>query len=79
MPQDHERAHIEHFASFFAIAMAHDHVSVASYLLKVGVPMNHGHVELAIEQKFYSFLQLYLDHDYNINEPLEWATPPPLL
>ena len=41
--------------------------------------MNHGHVELAIEQKSYSFLQLYLDHGYNINEPLDWATPPPLL
>ena len=46
---------------------------------KVEVPMNHGHVELGIEQKSYSLLQLYLDHGYKINEALDWTTPPPLL
>lgn len=30
------------------------------------IPMNHGHVELAIEQKSYSFLHLHLDYGYNI-------------
>ena len=59
--------------------MAHDQLSVASYLLKVGVPMNHGHVELAVEQKSYSLLQLYLDHVYYTNELHDWATPPPPL
>ena len=78
-PQDHERAQIEHFASSFAVAMAHDQVSVASYLFKARVPMNHGHVELAIEQKSYSFLQLFLDYGYNINESPDWTTPRPLL
>ncbi|KAF6217713.1 hypothetical protein HO133_006540 [Letharia lupina] len=77
-PQDSERAHINHFASSFAIAMAHGHVSIASYLLRVGVPMNYRHFELAIEHKSYAFLQLYLDYGYNINESPDWATPPPL-
>lgn len=74
-----DRIHIDRFASSLVMAMTYNHVSVASYLLSVGVSMNISHFTLAMEMKSYAFLQLFLDHGWDINEPISWATPGPLM
>jgi hypothetical protein len=59
-------------------AVRNNHVHIASYLLSQGVPLN---VELfvnATERKSYEMLQTFLDHGWNINEPIGRATPAPL-
>ncbi|KAL9103918.1 MAG: hypothetical protein Q9163_001066 [Psora crenata] len=74
-----DRIDINRFASSLAATIMHDHVSVAAYLLSHGVRMNISHFKLAVERKSYSILQLFLDSGWDINEPINWFTPPPLM
>ena len=61
------------------LALANHHLPVVSFLLSQGVPMNVYHFIYAVEKKLYHFLQLFLDYGWDINEPINLATPPPLM
>ncbi|KAL8901462.1 MAG: hypothetical protein Q9207_005199 [Kuettlingeria erythrocarpa] len=48
-------------------ALEGGHVAVAACLLERGVKVNSGNFSSAMEHKSYGFLELYLDHGYDIN------------
>lgn len=48
---------------------------VVKSILATKMPFNLGHVQLAIETKADAILQLFLDHGWNINECIDWASP----
>jgi len=54
------------------------HVDIGSYLIKHGISMNSAHFRLAIEKKSYQFLELFLDHGFNINKSQGDLDPAPL-
>ncbi|KAI9855632.1 MAG: hypothetical protein M1813_009678 [Trichoglossum hirsutum] len=61
-------------------AVRNHHHEVASYLLLMGVPLNMDIVILATRLKSYAALQLLLDHNWDINQPvLKMVLPPPLM
>jgi len=74
-----ERVEIDRFASSFVTVIQNNHISVGSYLLSKGVPFNISHIILAIKQKSYAFLQLFMSHGWDINKPIGSASPPPLM
>ena len=73
-PED-KRTNIDLFASAYALAMDTGDVAVASYLMKQGVHINRSHFWLAMEKKSYSFLQCFLDHGFDINQPWSYISP----
>ena len=74
-----ERVELDYLAGSFSAALENNQLSVATYLLSKGVPINIYHFTLAIELKSYSFLQLFLDYGWDINTPIDSANPPPLM
>jgi len=74
-----ERLDKARFASSFKIAMTHDYIPVASYLLSIGISLNIAHFTRALGMKAYSFLQLFLDYGFDINAQMSWAEPGPLV
>ncbi|KAL8931702.1 MAG: hypothetical protein Q9211_006785, partial [Gyalolechia sp. 1 TL-2023] len=76
-PKD-KQINLDLFASSFGFAMKEGHVSVASYMLECGVSMNEAHFKLAMKQKSYSFLELFLSYGFDINSPRSSTDPAPL-
>ena len=74
-----EQVKIDCFASSFVTVIQNNHISVASYLLLKEVSINISHIILAIKQKSYPFLQLFMSHGWDINEPIGSASPSPLM
>ena len=65
-----ERINKQLFRSSFSTAAESNCVSVASYLLSVGVTFNNAHIELAIRFKAYAILQLFFENGWDINKPI---------
>ncbi|KAL8804072.1 MAG: hypothetical protein Q9182_002785 [Xanthomendoza sp. 2 TL-2023] len=57
------------FTRALTLAMESGHLSVAATLLEHGLKVNGYHVYGAVKRRAYPFLQLFLDHGYNINSP----------
>lgn len=64
-----ERSSIDRFASSFHYAMNSCRINIASFLVVHGVAINEFHFKLAMVKKCYAFLQLALDHGFDINKP----------
>ena len=77
-PKD-EQINPDLFASSFKFAIEEKHISVASYMLKWGVSMNGAHFKLAVEQKSYPFLELFISYGFDINSPRSSTEPGPLV
>jgi hypothetical protein len=75
-PKDFE---LDHLVIALARAVKNNHVKVTSYLLSQGIPLKVGLFRHATQVKSYEMLQLFLDHGWNINEPLSYDKPPPLM
>ena len=78
LPSLPSERHYDDVAYSLFLAVKHNRVPVAAYLLSQGIPMQMRHFELAVEQKSYPLLQLFLDSGWCINEPLSRDTPPAL-
>lgn len=76
-PKD-KQINLDLFASSFKVAIEEGHISVASYLLESGVFMNEAHFKLAMKQKAYPFLELFISYGFDINAPRS-STEPALL
>lgn len=76
-PKD-KQINLDLFASSFEFAMKGGHISVASYMLERGVSMNEAHFKLAMRQKSYSFLELFISYGFDINSPRSSTDPGPL-
>ncbi|KAI9768464.1 MAG: hypothetical protein M1840_004873 [Geoglossum simile] len=75
-----QKRRIDYFSVALYDAVRNRHHEVISYLLSAGVPLNMDTVTLATKSRAYGILQLFLDHDWDINEPLRnMALPPPLM
>lgn len=57
------------FGRAFISAIKNGYLAVASCLLEHGLQVEGFHFRYALEQKSYPFMQLCLDHGYNINDP----------
>lgn len=66
------------FAGCYNIALAKGNASIAEFLLKQSIYFDPIHFRRALEQKNYEILQLFLDHGFQINVPLNWDAPGPL-
>lgn len=62
-----------------AAAVTNNHGLIAAHLLYHGVPLNIGLFVCATKLKSYPMLQLFLDCGWDINEPIDRTTPPPLM
>lgn len=60
-------------------AVLNNNLSIASYLLSQGAPIDIVHIKYAIEAKSYEFLQLFLANGWDINTEINSSTPPPLM
>ncbi|KAL8812800.1 MAG: hypothetical protein Q9200_000767 [Gallowayella weberi] len=56
-------------------AIENGHLSVAANLFEHGVEVEAHHFQCAVEQRAFPFMQLFLDHRYNINSPDYRANP----
>lgn len=74
-----DRIEKRRFVVALAAAVNNQHVPVISYLLAQGVPLNIGMFVCATKLKSIAMLQLFLDHGWDINEPIDRITPPPLM
>lgn len=63
------------FSDSLMSAISNGRMAVASYLLECGLPVQYRHFECAIQQRAYPFMQLCLDHGYNINDTGVSSTP----
>ncbi|KAL9596023.1 MAG: hypothetical protein Q9219_006074 [cf. Caloplaca sp. 3 TL-2023] len=61
------KGNMESFNSSLTPAMKTGHYAVASYLLRRGVPIVATDFKLAMEQRSYPFMELYLTHGYDLN------------
>ncbi|KAL8648564.1 MAG: hypothetical protein Q9210_004917 [Variospora velana] len=73
-----KQINLDLFASSFKFAIKEGHISVASYMLECGVSMNEVHFKLAIKQKSYPFLELFISSGFDINSPRSSTDPAPL-
>ncbi|KAL9123548.1 MAG: hypothetical protein Q9217_007026 [Psora testacea] len=67
------------FARCYNIALSNNNTSIALFLLKAGIPFNISHFIQALELREYTFMKLYLNHGFNINQQLAWDKPGPLM
>lgn len=67
------------FVVALAAAVTNNHVLIAAHLLYHGVPLNIGLFVCATKMKSYPMLQLFLDCGWDINEPIDRVSPPPLM
>lgn len=67
------------FVVALAAAVTNNHCLIAAYLLYHGVPLNIGLFVCATKLKSYPMLQLFLDCGWDINEPIDRVSPPPLM
>lgn len=67
------------FVVALAAAVTNNHVLITAHLLYHGVPLNIGLFVCATKMKSYPMLQLFLDYGWDINEPIDRASPPPLM
>lgn len=67
------------FVVALAAAVTNNHGLIAAHLLYHGVPLNIGLFVCATKMKSYPMLQLFLDCGWDINEPIDRASPPPLM
>lgn len=74
-----QRIEIGSFVAALTAAVENSHVHVASYLLSQGVPGLASLFVTAIEARSYEMLQTFLDHGWDINEPIKMGCPPPLM
>ncbi|KAH0551572.1 hypothetical protein GP486_007210 [Trichoglossum hirsutum] len=78
--QTSDKREINFFRGALYDAIENSRYEVASYLLSAGVPLNMSVVVLATQSKSYTALQLFLDYNWDINEPvLRMDRPPPLM
>lgn len=77
--QTSEQIDKRRFVVALAAAVTNNHVLIAAHLLYNGVPLNIGLFICATKMKSYPMLQLFLDCGWNINEPIDRASPPPLM
>ena len=73
-----ENTSIDLFASSFKFAMRGNHLPVAAYLIEQGISFNESHFSQAMDNKAYSFLELFLEHGFDINESRSDLRPGPL-
>ncbi|KAL9104191.1 MAG: hypothetical protein Q9163_000843 [Psora crenata] len=66
------------FAGCYNIALSYNNASVARFLVEAGIPFNIFHFIQALDQKEYTLMKLYLDHEFDINQQLAWDEPGPL-
>ena len=59
------------FAGSFQYTLDIDRLPIAQHLVELGIVINEAHFKLAMNKKCYAFLQLALDHGFDINKP--WA------
>ena len=64
-----ERINKDLFASSFQFTLDKGRLPIARYLVEHGVVINEAHFKLAMHKKYYAFLQLALDHGFDINKP----------
>ena len=63
---------------FLADAIRARDSRIVELLLTKKIPFGLSHVQLAIEMGSTSILQCLLEHGWNINECVDWVTPPTL-
>jgi ribosomal protein L16 Arg81 hydroxylase len=68
----------ETFCPALATAVTNNQVTTVTYLLDHDVPMNQGLFLSATELKYYQILQVFLDHSWDINTPVDALRPPAL-
>lgn len=73
-----ERSTISSFGSAFIPAMKNNHVSVAQFLMSVGVSFDEYYVRTAVELKSYSLLERLLIKGLDNNKLISRGDPPPL-
>lgn len=59
-------------------AVTNNQVATVAYLLDQGVPMNQELFLYATESKSYQILQVFLEHRWDINTPVDSLRPPAL-
>ena len=65
------------FEGAFKYTMHPDRVHIAAWLVAQGYQINSAHFHHAIKEKCYPFMQLALDHGFDINEPEgDWRPAP---
>ncbi|KAL8888389.1 MAG: hypothetical protein Q9215_004185 [Flavoplaca cf. flavocitrina] len=69
------KGNMQGFSDSLMVAIDNGHMAVASYLLEYGSSVENWHFRCAIEKRAYPFLQLCLDHGYNINDTGDSSTP----
>lgn len=74
-----EQIEKRHFVVALAAAVTNNHGLIAAHLLYHGVPLNIGLFVCATKMKSYPMLQLFLDCGWDINEPIDRVSPPPLM
>lgn len=67
---------LKKLTSCLALATEKNQVAIVSFLLQVGVPYSINQVRIAVDNCSIEIIDLFLAHDYNINEAIDWATPP---
>jgi hypothetical protein len=63
---------------FLVDAIGAKDLRIVELLLAKRTLFDLSHVQLAIEMKSIPILQSFLEHGWNINESVDWATPPTL-
>lgn len=74
-----ERIKLENFIDSLGVAQENNFLDVATYLVSRGILTTIHNFIYAVQRKPYAFLQLFLDHAFNINEQINAATPPCLM
>ena len=59
-------------------ALEHDRPVVVSHLLGLGLRLTYSYVDRAIKTKSTAIFDVFLQHGWNINEPLTRMRPPAL-
>ncbi|KAI4137603.1 MAG: hypothetical protein LQ341_005075 [Variospora aurantia] len=69
------KGHMQCFSRALMAAIQGGHLVVAACLLGYGLQVKNIHFRRALQQRAFTFMQLFLDHGYNINHPGYPAEP----
>ena len=72
------RGGMDYFGPALIPAIENGHLLVAAYLLEQGLEVEGHHLQRALQQRAFPFMQLFLDHGYSINSP-NYPTKPGVL
>jgi hypothetical protein len=74
--QEIENQPMNSLKKFLVDAIRAKDVRIVELLLAKRTLFDLSHVQLAIEMRSIPILQLFFEHGWNINESVDWATPP---